>query len=83
MSTKKMVIMKVHEAISKNLDYFYTLVRAGVISSSYMNYYEIYRTFQGASGIKSKMDRYYYVANATKNNVDTVRRAIGVMERRA
>jgi hypothetical protein len=72
---------KVGEILEKNVDSFKTLVRAGAVSTSYMNYFKMYTFYKSLNNIKSKMDRYQFVAENFKIDISLVRKAVSEMEK--
>lgn len=72
---------KVADLLEKNMDSVKDLLKAGVISTSYMNYFKIYVLYKSSSHIRSKMDRYQFVADTLNQSSETVRKAIKQMEK--
>ena len=72
--------MKVYEFLEKNMDVIQTLVRAGAVPTSYINYFQIYCVYQSTKNLKSKMSRYYFTSDVMKTSTLTVQKAVKAME---
>lgn len=72
--------MKVVDYISNNMDAFKGFIKAGIICSSQISYFEIYTFYLTTSKMSSKMERYNFTAEVKGVKVTTVRNAIRVME---
>lgn len=75
---------KIAEYISKNILRIRHDMRLGLISLSVMQNYDIYNLYLSVSKYEEKqMKRYRIVADRCKCSVDTVRKAIREMEKKA
>lgn len=72
--------MKTFEFIEKNLDIVRTLIRTGVVPSSYINYYNIYCVYRNSGNLNSRMARYNFTADVAKTSTLTVMKAVKAME---
>jgi hypothetical protein len=71
----------VGEILENNIDSFKTLVRAGAVSTSYMNYFKMYSFYKSLSKIQRKMDRYQFVSETFHVDISSVRKAVQIMEK--
>lgn len=72
--------MKTFEYIEKNIDVVRTLIKTGVVPSSYINYYNIYCVYRSSTNLKNRMDRYNFVSDIVKTSTLTVIKAVKTME---
>jgi LytS/YehU family sensor histidine kinase len=69
------------EFVTKNYQVVEKLLKAGAVSITLKQQYEIYQYFNTTSHIKSRMQRYENTAEAMKVSLNTVRRAVDEMKK--
>lgn len=74
-------MVKLADFIKDNYSTIDKLTKAGVVSVSLKNDFEIHQHFKNSNHIKSKMQRYENTADAMRVNSETVRKAVRKMER--
>lgn len=74
---------RVIDVINENLKVINLLLKLGRVPLSLMNDYEIYSMYLNTSEEPRKMVRYQRVAKYFKVSVDTVRKAVREMEKKA
>lgn len=76
---KKQVVTKA-EYISQNMEVFKTMVKAGMMPPSTLQYYKIFLFYSGLKNIKKKTERYGFAADTMGVSETTIRNAIAFMK---
>lgn len=71
---------KKHEYIQKYIKELRPLVKSGDISSKLVTDFQIYQVYKGYGHVKSKMERYQFVAQDLRTSYQVVMRAVKSME---